>query len=74
MPVLVAEGDVGVALDDAGLFREVHQLHGLPTVVNNVETLCNVPLVARAGALLGTLAERIQSEGGLAAVLNGRGE
>ncbi len=25
-------------------------LHGLPTVVNNVETLCNVPYVAREGA------------------------
>ena len=25
-------------------------LHGLPTVVNNVETLCNIPVVARAGA------------------------
>jgi formate dehydrogenase iron-sulfur subunit len=25
-------------------------LHGLPTVVNNVETLCNVPYVARHGA------------------------
>ncbi|CAN5189906.1 NADH-ubiquinone oxidoreductase-F iron-sulfur binding region domain-containing protein [soil metagenome] len=25
-------------------------LHGMPTVVNNVETLCNIPIVARAGA------------------------
>ncbi|MGH2944632.1 MAG: complex I 51 kDa subunit family protein, partial [Solirubrobacteraceae bacterium] len=25
-------------------------LHGMPTVVNNVETLCNIPVVARAGA------------------------
>lgn len=25
-------------------------LHGMPTVVNNVETLCNVPIVARDGA------------------------
>ncbi len=25
-------------------------LHGLPTVVNNVETLCNIPFVARHGA------------------------
>jgi len=25
-------------------------LHGMPTVVNNVETLCNVPVVARDGA------------------------
>jgi NADH:ubiquinone oxidoreductase subunit F (NADH-binding)/NADH:ubiquinone oxidoreductase subunit E len=25
-------------------------LHGMPTVVNNVETLCNVPVVARMGA------------------------
>jgi bidirectional [NiFe] hydrogenase diaphorase subunit len=25
-------------------------LHGLPTVVNNVETLCNIPVVARRGA------------------------
>jgi NADH:ubiquinone oxidoreductase subunit F (NADH-binding)/NADH:ubiquinone oxidoreductase subunit E len=25
-------------------------LHGMPTVVNNVETLCNVPVVARLGA------------------------
>ncbi len=25
-------------------------VHGMPTVVNNVETLCNVPFVARAGA------------------------
>jgi NADH:ubiquinone oxidoreductase subunit F (NADH-binding)/NADH:ubiquinone oxidoreductase subunit E len=25
-------------------------LHGLPTVVNNVETLCNIPFVVRAGA------------------------
>jgi NADH:ubiquinone oxidoreductase subunit F (NADH-binding)/NADH:ubiquinone oxidoreductase subunit E len=24
-------------------------LHGMPTVVNNVETLCNIPYVARAG-------------------------
>ena len=25
-------------------------LHGMPTVVNNVETLCNIPVVARRGA------------------------
>lgn len=25
-------------------------LHGMPTVVNNIETLCNIPLVAREGA------------------------
>ncbi len=25
-------------------------LHGMPTVVNNVETLCNIPIVAREGA------------------------
>jgi len=25
-------------------------LHGMPTVVNNVETLCNIPVVARIGA------------------------
>ncbi|MEY2441379.1 MAG: hypothetical protein QOJ46_805 [bacterium] len=25
-------------------------LHGMPTVVNNVETLCNIPAVARVGA------------------------
>lgn len=25
-------------------------LHGMPTVVNNVETLCNIPVVARMGA------------------------
>ncbi len=25
-------------------------LHGMPTVVNNVETLCNIPVVARVGA------------------------
>lgn len=25
-------------------------LHGMPTVVNNVETLCNVPVIAREGA------------------------
>jgi NADH:ubiquinone oxidoreductase subunit F (NADH-binding)/NADH:ubiquinone oxidoreductase subunit E len=25
-------------------------LHGMPTVVNNVETLCNIPIVARSGA------------------------
>jgi NADH:ubiquinone oxidoreductase subunit F (NADH-binding)/NADH:ubiquinone oxidoreductase subunit E len=25
-------------------------LHGMPTVVNNVETLCNVPVIARCGA------------------------
>jgi len=25
-------------------------LHGMPTVVNNVETLCNIPVVARLGA------------------------
>ena len=25
-------------------------LHGLPTVVNNVETLCNIPVIARRGA------------------------
>jgi NADH-quinone oxidoreductase subunit F len=25
-------------------------LHGMPTVVNNVETLCNVPLIVRGGA------------------------
>ncbi len=26
-------------------------LHGMPTVVNNVETLCNIPFVARVGAV-----------------------
>ena len=25
-------------------------LHGMPTVVNNVETLCNIPVIARRGA------------------------
>ncbi|MEY2513850.1 MAG: hypothetical protein QOJ89_1208 [bacterium] len=25
-------------------------LHGMPTVVNNVETLCNIPVIAREGA------------------------
>ncbi|HVF77783.1 MAG TPA: NAD(P)H-dependent oxidoreductase subunit E, partial [Solirubrobacteraceae bacterium] len=25
-------------------------LHGMPTVINNVETLCNIPIVARSGA------------------------
>ena len=25
-------------------------VHGMPTVVNNVETLCNIPFIARAGA------------------------
>ncbi len=31
-------------------FPAQHGLHGMPTVVNNVETLCNIPIVARAGA------------------------